>query len=88
MAGCSSGPSVITEKVESIDLSLGTTVGNHTYLPLSFSRDYAENHVGEILQVLDIFEKSHPEFEVTSWKIEEGDSGHVHGLWIDHRPVK
>ena len=82
VAGCLT-PGVIVEKAKTIDLNLGTTVGNHTYLPLNL-KSYPENSVQDILQVLDTFEKAHPEFEVTSWNI-EARSNWTYGLWVNHR---
>jgi len=85
IAGCM-GPGVITERAKTIDLSLGTTVGNHTYLPLNL-KGPPDNHVQEILQVLDTFEKAHPELEVTSWSAETSQqSNFTYGLWVNHRP--
>ena len=80
-----SGTSVITEKVEVIDLSLGTTIGNHTYLPLAFKQT-PDSHVLEILQVLDFFEKENPELEVTSWAVQQTET-RTKGLWINHKPA-
>ena len=82
IAGCL-GPGVITERAKTIDLSFGTTVGNHTYLPL-YLNDAPQDCVQEILQVLDFFEKAHPELEVTSWNA-EASSGFTYGLWVNHR---
>lgn len=85
-------PGVLTEttSVKTINLELGTTIGNHTYLPVNIDGDPSE-HVQEILQIVDAFESAHPEWEVTSWSIEGKHSGYssgayVYGIWINHRP--
>ncbi|PIP23918.1 MAG: hypothetical protein COX90_03895 [Candidatus Nealsonbacteria bacterium CG_4_10_14_0_2_um_filter_38_17] len=91
LSGCSSSPSVLTQttSVKGINLELGTTIGNHTYLPINIGGD-PSGHVQEILQIVDAFESAHPEWEVTSWSIESKYAGYgvrayIYGIWINHR---
>lgn len=85
-------PSVISKTVSTqrINLDVGITVGNHTYLPLNIKGNPNE-HVQEILEVLESFEKKYPGLEVISWNIEKIQSGYVttayiFGIWVDTRP--
>jgi len=86
-AGCSSTKSVVTERASKIDLSLGTTIGNHTYLPLYLvlESEPTDQKIQDVLLTLDSFEKQHPELEVTSWSSLQHSSSH-YGIWINHRP--
>lgn len=92
-SGCgANSPGVLTKttSVETVNLDLGVTIGNHTYLPLNIDGDPSQ-HVQEILLIVDAFEKAHPEWEITSWNLEGAHStyarlAYTYGIWIDHRP--
>ncbi len=96
LAGCDSSepsePSVVQKKqvqvVERYDMSAVVTVGNHSYLPLNLPGNPSQ-HVSLILGALQAFEKAHPEWRITGWRIEKRQAGYavqayIFGLWVDH----
>lgn len=93
MIGCEEEKESVIKKttiLEKINLEVGTTVGNHTYLPVNIYGVPAD-HVQEILQILFAFEKEHPELEITSWSIEKqpdvyARDPYIFGIWLNHRP--
>jgi hypothetical protein len=99
LAGCSDeakNPSVFSEtttiSTEKINLEVGITIGNHSYLPINVYAN-PDKYARAILQLLDAFEKEHPELEITSWDIERNQkaanaSEYIWGVWVDHRPKK
>jgi len=93
VASCGNEPSAIRTvgaTTTQYDLSVAVTVGNHTYIPLNiYGRP--DDHLPEILGVLDAFEKRHPDLEVTSWNLLRDQqafttSPYIYGIWINHRP--
>jgi len=75
----------------SFDLSVAVTLGNHTYIPLNVKNAMPKDYVEVILELLDTFERAHPELEMISWKVEWHPSTYdlypyIYGIWIDHRP--
>jgi len=79
-AGCSEEqpPSFLKSRqveVPTYNMNVVVTVGNHTYIPLNLFREQPSNNTTEILKVLEEFENTHPEFQVTDWKIEEQQEG-------------
>ena len=89
-------PSVIQStnvtQTQVIDLGVVTTVGDHSYIPFNLDGD-ASQHVSEILSVLAAFEKAHPDWEITNWKVEEQHHAyftgeHLYGIWVDHRSAQ
>ncbi len=89
-----SGPSVLVENVvekgsePNYDFGIVTTVGNYSYIPLNVYGS-GEEHVSKILAVLDAFEKSHTQFEVISWNLQEQPRGYgvypqLYGIWVHH----
>ncbi len=74
----------------SVNLKVATTNGNYTYIPLNTS-GRVDQHIGEIMAVLNAFERAHNELDITSWSIEKQQSGYltspyIYGLWVNHRP--
>lgn len=67
------------------------TVGNHSYVHLDLGGESRE-HVQEILQALDDFEKMHRNLEITGWHLDKQQEAwltaldRVFGIWVDHRP--
>lgn len=64
--------------------------GNYSYVPLNKYGNVAKNLVPEIIDLLDTFEKDHPDLEITNWTIEYQPAGYgkapdVYGIWISHR---
>lgn len=76
---------------ERYNLSVVTTKGNHSYIPLN--RDgLPSKYVNEILGVVSAFENAHPELEVVSFAVDQQAVGNVcdsvYGLWLHHRPKR
>lgn len=90
------GQSVLTEKSkvqteQVFNLDAVVTVGNHSYIPINVhmgSGNLVNDMVPTILNLLDNFEKKHPELEVTGWNIQQDQRGNnnVYGLWVNHKP--
>ncbi len=83
--------SVITSKL-AVDLSVAKTIGNNTYIPLNFDGSSCQI-VSEILRIKNVFEKAHPELEITSWETNQSHASYfysprVYGLWAHHKPKK
>jgi hypothetical protein len=74
--------------IESIefDFKEAKTKGNHTFLPLPLQKGVAGVHHEIILEVLDKWERTHPELEMVDWDPESSSAGTTLGLWIYHRP--
>lgn len=96
--GCANqenAPSALREQsisAESYNVSVVRTAGNYSYIPLNIS-GRASDHVGEILGVLNAFEKAHPELEIIDWDIEKQQNAYItgsytYGIWVFHRPKK
>lgn len=98
VVGCGmniTGPSVLVEKTsvqteQSFNLDVVITVGNHSYIPINARQIevLSTKLVPTILNLLDAFEKKHPNLEVTGWDLlqSQADSSSVYGLWVDHKP--
>ena len=90
------------DEVIDIWLNFALTTGNHSYIRINNSDlskrlyqpiETPNNYSAVILDVIDRFEKKHPELEVPpgAWKIEKQQGANntpnkIFGLWIDHRP--
>ena len=90
------------DEVIDVWLNLTLTTGNHSYvqiniidLPTRFHGrgENPHNYYALILDIINGFEKKHPELEVPpgAWKIEKQQGANntpnkIFGLWIDHRP--
>jgi len=66
------------------------TVGNHSFVYINKDGNPWDNPT-RILILLDVFEKAHPELEMTNWHIEKQQGAYitpawVSGVWIDHKP--
>lgn len=94
MVGCADEPSAITQPENinetTIDLSVTRTIGNHTYIPLNIDGAASKN-ITVILAVLDAFEKTRPELEITSWSLLNDQVAYVtrpwvYGIWVNHKP--
>ena len=93
VVGCGSeGLSVIKSETTEIvyDLSVVTTVGDRSYIPLNIFGN-PEDHTRELLLVLQVFEDAHPELEVIGWRIEKqqvarATPAKIFGIWVDHKP--
>lgn len=93
--GCSnSDPKAVVVNAQNeieVDLSVVTTIGNHTYVPINLAGKPSEK-IREILTALRVFEEDHPELEVLSFHMEKQQDAHgiapeIFGIWITHRPV-
>lgn len=72
------------------DSSNTITVGNNSWVAINIF-DTPAKDATLILEILDKFEKTHPELIVLDWKIEKnqdthGTSAYIFGLWIHHKP--
>lgn len=70
------------------------TTGNHSWLPnergLLPNGEISGRDAQDILNILDCFERHHPEYEITGWRLEIRHRSYVYdsviyGIWIDHR---
>jgi hypothetical protein len=73
-----------------INLSTVKTVGNHSYIPLNLS-GYSNGFADLILNVINKFEIMHPDWKITDWKFQTGQStnglyDYTYGIWVDHEP--
>lgn len=84
--GCAR-PNVVKDTVKEIDFTVVVTRGNHSYVPVDISLfDRDTNAQARVLEILEAFEKNHPELEVTDWKIQTFNSHNsILGLWVDHQ---
>ena len=62
------------------------TRGNNSWIPLNLYDDKARS----VLEVLDAYEKAHPELEIVSWtlqmsSISDGAHNYIYGIWVHHR---
>ena len=61
------------------------SVGNHSYISAGENMyGVLEDHAPLILNILNEFEKTHQELEITSWNV-HWVPNKVHGLWVNHR---
>ena len=92
----SKGPSIIRSQSQiienfSYDMSVITTVGNRSYIPINIGGRPDQN-VALILGVLKKFEEE-KQVEVVSWQVDKRQVGYatsakIFGIWIEHRPKK
>jgi len=66
------------------------TIGNHHFIPLQVSGQ-PDEYPRLILSLLELFEKIHPDLQVTGWSIEKrqeayGTSAELYGIWVDTEP--
>lgn len=69
-----------------------TTIGNHSYIKLH-RNGTVDYYAPGFIYLLNDFEKNHPEFEVTGWRIESSQvvnegtpENKIFGIWVDHKP--
>lgn len=71
-----------------------TTMGNHSYVRLNV-KGHADDHIEEILEALNGFERQRPDLEITGWSLLHREltyttgvdtSPRIYGIFIDHKP--
>lgn len=79
----------------SYDMSSVYTKGNFSYIPINMRLDFSginpdprNKVIPRVINVLNAFEKSHPELEITGWELdkwEDTDRVIVDGIWVSHK---
>ena len=97
-SGCSPETKELSKESTMDMVNRAVTVGNHTWLsidcrstgPRGNQDGFINSKAQSVLSFLHLFECSHPEYEITGWRLEIRHDSYLYdatifGIWVDHK---